>query len=84
MHLKRIVPGITAMAILAASLVADVTLAPSAHAATGCCMIRDDLRSEWRQDDQSFKECKKLNLEEDGKFDKLLKKTGLVWWNIRC
>lgn len=84
MQLKRIVPGITAAGIFAASLIADVTLAPPAHAATGCCMVRADLRSEWREQDESFKSCKKLNAEEDGKFDNLLKKTGLVWWNIRC
>lgn len=80
----RIVPCITAASILAASLFVDMTLLPGAHAATGCCMIRTDKRSEWRQDDRSFKSCKKLNADKDGKSDKLLKKTGLVRWNIRC
>ena len=81
----RLTSAVTAIAIGAASLTAaSLIVAPPAQAAIGCCMIRTDRSSEWLQGKQKFKDCKRLNAEKDGDQDKLLKKTGLVWWNLRC
>lgn len=81
----RITSTLTAIAILAASLTAaQLIVAPPAQAALGCCMIRADFRSEWLLSDLSFQDCRKKNADEDGNEDKLFKKTGRVWWNVRC
>lgn len=85
MAMKRILSALTITAIGAASFsIGTLIAAPPANASLGCCMIRADDSSEWLQSQQSFKDCKRLNAEKDGDRDELLKKTGLVWWNLRC
>ncbi|MEL7470011.1 MAG: hypothetical protein AAFN27_16275 [Pseudomonadota bacterium] len=56
----------------------------AAQASTGCCMTRANLQSAWSEHNASFRDCQRLNVERDGSGDKLLERTGLVWWNIRC
>ncbi len=85
MPATRILSTLTAIAVGAAALTSiQLVSAPPAHSSVGCCMIRADTSSEWLQSKQSFKDCKRLNADKDGDRDKLLKKTGLVWWNLRC
>lgn len=85
MTITRIVSALTGIAIgFAALTTAHLLVAPPAQASLGCCMTRVDYASEWLQGKQSFKQCKEENAKKDGKKDKLLKKSGLVWWNIRC
>ena len=81
----RIASTVTAIAIVAATITtAQLIAAPPAQAALGCCMIRANFRSEWLRSDDGFKKCKEKNAQLDGDKDKLFKKTGRVWWNIRC
>ena len=85
MTAARIASAVTAIAITAATITtAQLIAAPPAQAALGCCMIRADARSEWLRTNHNFKDCKQQNADKDGKGDKLFKKSGLVWWNIRC
>ncbi|MEL7152499.1 MAG: hypothetical protein AAFN51_01610 [Pseudomonadota bacterium] len=85
MPVTRLVSATTAIAVIATVLTtAHLASAPPAQAALGCCMTRVDFRSEWLRTNHSFKDCKELNADKDPDNDKLFKKSGLVWWNIRC
>ena len=81
----RIASVLTGIAVAAGAIsMTNLAVAPPAEASIGCCMVRVDRSSEWLQSGQSFNDCKRMNTEKDGEKDKLLKKSGLVWWNLRC
>ncbi len=54
--------------------------APLMMAASGCCMHRKD-EGTWRTQHRDFKQCIKENRDEG---DKVMDKSGSVWWNPAC
>lgn len=73
----------TVIVLIAFTLITAMT--EIAQAQVGCCMKRQtpDSSTPWVQVGTDFRECQRLNNDEDDN-DNVFEQKGRIWWSLKC